>query len=264
MKKFSEKIKTIHFMGYGEPLLHNCVADMVAYAVSGNVAEKVDVVTNGTLLSNKVSDNLIAAKLDWLRISVNGLSSQEYKKNCGANVDFNKFVDNIAYFFKNRGNTKVYIKIFDYMVATLKRKKIFYDIFEPICDVLSVEYLGDYVEGIDFRRISGNITGLSLRGTEKCNQKVCPMPFYMLRINPDGNCTPCCEPRLKVSLGNISEIPLSDIWNGMKFKRFRYAMLDGTNKMSGVCKACRSYISSTYQEDVLDNDADRLKQFYTP
>jgi MoaA/NifB/PqqE/SkfB family radical SAM enzyme len=264
MKNFSDKIKTIHFMGYGEPLLHERISDMVAYTVSSNVAEKVDIVTNGILLSHKLSDKLIAAKLDWLRISVNGLSSAEYKKNCGANVDFNKFIDNIAYFFNNRGNTKVYIKILDYMVETEERKKMFYDIFEPICDALSIEHLGDCVEGIDFQGISGNITGLTVRGTEKCTQKVCPLPFYMLRVNPDGNCTPCCEPRFKVSLGNISEIPLPDIWNGIKFNRFRYAMLDGANKMSGMCKVCQVYLYQSLLEDVLDNDAERLKQFYTP
>lgn len=264
MKKFPDRIKTIHFMGYGEPLLHKNVADMVAYAVSSNVAEKIDIITNGTLLSNKISDNLIAAKFNWLRISVNGLSSDEYKSNCNANIDFKKFVDNIAYFYNNRGSTKVYIKILDYMVATEKRKRMFYDIFESICDALSVEHLGDYVEGVDFQKISGDITDLSLRGLKKCDPKVCPMPFYMIRINPDGNCTPCHEPRLKVSLGNISKSSLPDIWNGMKFNRFRYAMLDGANNMSGVCKICRGYIHSASPEDILDNDADRLKQLYAP
>ncbi len=264
MKKFPDKIKTIHLAGQGEPLLHERVSDMVAYAVSSNVAEKVDVVTNGTLLSHKISDNLIAAKLDWLRISVNGLSTDEYKKNCGANIDFTKYIDNIAYFYNNRGNTKVYIKIFDYMVATEERKKMFYDIFGKICDAQSIEHLVDYVEGINFQSISTDITGLPPRGTEKCDSKICSMPFYMLQIHTDGRISPCCEQRLKIPLGNVSESSLPDIWNGIKFNRFRCAMLDGLNNMSGLCKVCRTYRNGMYPEDILDNDADRLKQFYAP
>lgn len=262
MRKFPDKVKAIHFLGYGEPLLHKNLSDMVAYAVESNVAEKVDVITNGTLLTKKISDGLIAAKLDWLRISVNGTSADDYKKNCGANIDFQKFVDNIKYFYNNRNNTKVYIKIFDYIVSTDESKKIFWGIFEPISDALSIEHVGAYVEGVDFNAISEDITGLSTRGIEMSDQKVCPMPFYMLRINPDGNCTPCCELVLNFSLGNISETSLTDIWNGIKFNKFRYTMLDGVNNTVGVCKGCKIYKHATCQEDILDNDVDRLKLIY--
>lgn len=264
MKKFPDKVKAIHFLGYGESLLHEQLSDMVAYAVRSNVAEKVDVITNGTLLTNKISDDLIATKLDWLRISVNGMSADDYKNNCGVNIDFKNFLDNITYFYNNRKSTKIYIKIFDYMVATEKSKKKFYDMFEPICDALSIEHVGAYVEGVDFNAISDDITGLSTRGVEMCDQKVCPMPFYMLRINPDGNCTPCCELMLNFSLGNISETSLPDIWNGIKFNRFRYSMLDGVNNATGVCKGCKIYKHATCPEDTLDNDVDRLKHIYEP
>lgn len=263
MKEFSGKIKAVHFAGYGEPLLHRKVSDMVAYAVGSNVAEKVDIITNGTLLSNKLSDDLIAAKLDWLRISVNGLSTDEYNKNCGTNIDFKKFVDNIAYLYKKRSRTKIYIKIFDYMVATKERKRTFYDMFEPISDALSIEYVGSYIDGVDFHRITRDVTGLSTRGVEMGDQKVCPMPFYMLRINPDGNCTPCCESRFKIRLGNVAKTSLLNIWNGKTFNRFRYAMLGGTKNISGVCRKCKIYAHATCPEDLLDNDADRLKQFYS-
>lgn len=262
MKKFPEKIKTVHFLGYGEPLLHELLPDMAAYAVKSNVAEKVDVITNGTLLSNKVSDGLIGAKLDWLRISVNGLSSEDYKKNCGVSIDFNKFIDNIAYFHKNRTNTQIYIKIFDYMVATEERKKMFYNIFEPISDALSIEHLGSYVDGVDFDKISKDITGLSTRGVEMPDQKICPMPFYMLHINPDGSCTPCCESKFRVSLGEVSKDSLFDIWNGEKFKRLRRDMLSGVKNVSGICSRCKIYRHATCPEDILDKDADRLKRLY--
>jgi radical SAM protein with 4Fe4S-binding SPASM domain len=262
LKAFPDKIKAIHFLGYGEPLLHEKLPEMVAYAVQSQVAEKVDVITNGTLLTNKISNDLIAAKLDWLRISVNGISADDYKKNCGANIDFANFLDNITYFYNNRQKTKLYIKIFDYMVADEKSKKTFYDLFEPICDALSIEHVGAYVEGIDFNTISREITGLSTRGAKMPEQKICPMPFYMLRINPDGNCTPCCELMLNFSLGNISETSLPDIWNGKKFDRFRYAMLGGVNNTDGVCNGCKIFKHATCPEDLLDSDVNRLKPIY--
>jgi len=59
----------IRFAGTGEPLLHKDIAKMVEYAVKMNVAEAVDIVTNGLLLEPDLSDKLIAA----------GLSSLEYQ-----------------------------------------------------------------------------------------------------------------------------------------------------------------------------------------
>ena len=132
----------------------------------------------------------------------------------------------------------------------------------PICDALSIEHVGDYVEGVDFNAISADISGLSTRGAEMCDQRVCPMPFYMLRINPNGNCTPCCELMLNFTLGNISETSIPAIWNGMKFNRFRRAMLDGVNNTTGVCKGCKIYKHATCPEDILDNAIDRLKHIY--
>lgn len=262
MRGFAERIKTIHFMGYGEPMLHRRLPDMVAYAVASRVADKVDVISNGIALSRKVADRLVAAGLDWLRISVNGLSAQEYAKNCGAKVDFEKFLDNLRYFYENRGNTRVYVKILDYMVDTDERKGMFHDLFGPISDSLGIEYLGDWVKGIDYAAITGNVTGLSQRGTHKCAMRVCPQPFYMLRINPDGNCTPCCEPRLRTPAESVLEHTVPEIWNGAKFRAFRLAMLDGSDRMSGVCRDCRAYLSTAYPEDVIDGEAERLKPLY--
>ena len=88
------------------------------------------------------------------------------------------------------------------------------------------------------------------------------MPFYMLRINPDGSCTPCCDIIFRASLGNVSETSLPDIWNGKKFNQLRSEMLKGVKNVNGICKKCRTFAHATCAEDILDNDAERLKQFY--
>jgi len=56
LSKFPNKVKMIRFAGTGEPLLHKDIAKMVEYAVKMNVAEAVDIVTNGLLLEPDLSD----------------------------------------------------------------------------------------------------------------------------------------------------------------------------------------------------------------
>jgi len=60
--------------------LHKDIAKMVEYAVKMNVAEAVDIVTNGLLLEPDLSDKLIAAGLSKLRVSIQGVTSGNMKR----------------------------------------------------------------------------------------------------------------------------------------------------------------------------------------
>src|SRR5271157_2817905 len=51
---FDDRLKVLRFVGMGEPLLHKNIADMIAYAVAGNVALRVELLTNGSLLTRQM------------------------------------------------------------------------------------------------------------------------------------------------------------------------------------------------------------------
>lgn len=78
MTVFPSKVKVLRFVGMGEPLLHKKIADMVKYAVSKNVADRVEILTNATLLNLKLSDSLISPGLS--RLWTIGLRSER----CGS------------------------------------------------------------------------------------------------------------------------------------------------------------------------------------
>ncbi len=69
------------FWGMGEPLLHPRIAEMVA-AVSASGAE-TELVTNGVLLSRAMAGELIAAGLDRLIVSVDGVSPEGHAAGHG-------------------------------------------------------------------------------------------------------------------------------------------------------------------------------------
>ena len=96
---FPNKVKVLRFVGIGEPLLHKNIADMVEYAVSKDVANTVEILTNASLLTPKMSDSLISAGLSRLVVSVQGTTKEKYKDVCGANIDFENFIENLRYFF---------------------------------------------------------------------------------------------------------------------------------------------------------------------
>ncbi len=66
----------IFFGGYGEPLSHPRIGEMVAMAKS--VAGEVELISNGILLDEEMTDRLVAAGLDRLWVSIDGASPASY------------------------------------------------------------------------------------------------------------------------------------------------------------------------------------------
>lgn len=261
LSEFHKKVKMLRFAGIGEPLLHKDIAKMVKYAHDKKVAESIDIVTNGLLLTEELSDALIDAQLSKLRISIQGINSEKYKKICGADIEFEKFVNKIKYFYDNSQNTKIYIKIIDSALENGDEEK-FFSIFGDICDEIAIEHLLPAVSQIDYRAISNKDFILGQNGTDIPNIDVCPQPFYLMQINPEGNIFPCCSMEAACIMGNCHEESICDIWNGKKFNLFRKRQLSKKKELYPICKKCKQYIYNTFPEDILDNDAERLLKLF--
>lgn len=263
MKKSNWHIKMLRFAAIGEPLLHRDIAGMVAYAVQADIADSIDIVTNGSLLTRELSDALIEAGLTRLRISLEGLSAKEYKKNAGVDIKFTDFVDNIRYFYENCGKTRLYIKIIDYMVPTPEKQERFYRMFHPICHSLAIEHLTPTVHEIDYNKLSGNRKNNRPQNGEKLIESdICPQPFYMMQVNPDGKVVPCCSMKYPVILGDVMEQSMEEVWLGERYRTFCMDMLDGVQKASSVCGECKLYRYDLHEEDRLDDAALELKEKY--
>ena len=263
MKRFPRKLKMLRFAAIGEPLLHPEIAAMIAYAKQAEVAQSVDIVTNAALLTPELSDNLIEAGLDRLRISVEGLSAEDYEKNARAKIDFDRFVSQIRYFYEHSGHTHVYIKIIDYMVQEPEQRERFFEIFGPICHSIAIEHLTPTIEEIDYDQLSGGMeTDKPQNGETLLDAEVCPQGFYMMQINPDGRVVPCCSMKYPAVLGDVNQNTVPEIWTGAAFNRFRREMLDSRAQVSPVCRDCKLYLYDLHPEDVLDDVRETLTASY--
>ncbi|MBO6229995.1 MAG: SPASM domain-containing protein [Ruminiclostridium sp.] len=261
IKQFPRKLKMLRFAAIGEPLVHPGIAEMIAYAKKADVADSVDIVTNGSLLSHELSDKLIGAGLDRLRISVDGLSEASFAENTGVKVDFGKYVEQIRYFYEHAENTHIYIKIIDYMVQKPETRELFFRTFGPICHSIAVEHLTPTISEIDYDSFSGDVKADKPQNGEVLLQSdVCPQGFYMMQINPDGKVVPCCSMKYPSVLGDTNVNTVNEIWNGKAFSDFRLRMLDGVNKAGKVCGECKLYLYDLHEEDVLDADGDRVEE----
>lgn len=262
---FPQKLKVLRFVGMGEPLLHKDMAAMVTYAKTKEVANIIEIISNGSLLSPAMSDKLIAAGLSRMIISLQGTSREKYLAVSQVKIDFDKFIDNIKYFYEHKREAHLYIKVMDTALDGKADEQKFYEIFGDICDSIGIEHTVPIYPGVDYKKVLGDkdlpVTQFGLPVTEV---KICPQPFFSMQINPDGKVVPCFSLDYPEIIGDCREQSIKEIWNGDKFRRFRGRMLCGAEHVCKTCDHCNIIKYRMSPEDSLNNDAERMKARVAP
>lgn len=255
LMEFPHPLKMLRFAGTGEPLLHPRIADMVAYAAERGVADTIDIVTNGLALTEELSRALIAARLGRIRISIQGLDDAAYAHTRRSGV-FRTLVEQIRFFYEHRQSSKVYIKIID---CALKEgeEQTFLDTFGDISDFIAVEHLIPAVSQIDYDSLGGT-ADVTQNGAAVGHAAVCPQPFYMMQLNPDGMIVPCCSMETPYILGDLAKESMRSIWQGKKMELFRRAQLEFHKGQYPICAKCKQYQYAMFEEDILDGDTAEL------
>ncbi len=260
-KDFNHKLKALIFAGHGEPLLHKEIAKMVDYAKAKDVADRVEIVTNGSLLTRELSDALIEAGLDRLRVSVQGVDADAYQRIMGKEFDFQGFVDALSYFYTHKKSTEVYCKIIDVAMESPVEEEKFHDIFDKVSDETAIEYEIPFVQEIDNASLKKTFD-CSKQGNAVSGAKVCAMPFYMMVITPNGDVVPCCSTDVPIVLGNVQKESLQEIWECAKRKGFCRVHLLGNRGLHPVCSICSVPQFGMQTGDYLDEHAEELLKEY--
>lgn len=252
----------ITLTGWGEPLLHPALMDMIVYTKERG--HNVGVTTNGLLLAPFI-DKFIQT-LDKLTIS---LDSIEGGNEVVDGHPSNKVVQkNIESFIKHRVSKS---KPVTTIQITMHDKRQCLDTIrfagEVGADRVYLVRLNNPLSSSGFKRpgleqeleiykeaeeiarkyglqVDNNYTALDngllrllykrLRPIMYRFDKYCPKPYDYLYINIDGNATPCCDlPRYEV--GNILKQSIDEIWHGENMQYFR----EHQNDVCGNCDALR-------------------------
>ncbi len=244
------KLKVLTMSGTGEPLLNPDIVEMVKYAVDKGAADSVEIVSNGALLTHELSERLADAGLGRLRISLQGLNAEDYKKVSNINLDYGKLKEELHYFYRVRKSTLLYIKVMDFMVKGEAARKQFYDDFSDYCDEINVENLVPLYEDIDYS-VSDSEFKYSLYNTEASNCKICTRPFFHCAVEYDGSMIPCCILPAPIVYGNAAE-DFENGWNGARRTDFLINLLQEKQQYYRACSTCSDSKYRTRETDILD------------
>jgi len=256
--KFPLKVKIIHFYLNGEALLNKRLIDMIKYATRNKVAERYHIKTNGSYLNPKINRELVDSGLDLIGISIEGVSSEKYKKISNVQIDYENLIKNIKDLYDHKKNCKIYVKIADSGLTDAEKTKFIKD-FKNISDEIAIESLMGWSmsEVQDFTL--GTKPKKSPDGLKISKREVCPFIFYTLAINFNGEVSLCCVDWSRSTVvGDLSKESLSEIWNGEKLFQFRKMHLMLEKNKNQACNNCQ-YISTAmdsidkYREKILSN-----------
>jgi len=232
-------IPNVLIQGFGEPLLDKDYVKKVQYAKNEGVP-LVHCVTNGTLLFNEVSEELIKAGLDYLYISVDAATDQTYGNIHRVPI-------------KGHPSDKFHtvIKNIDDLIDLRKRyhsKKPFIEVRFKDFEVNRHELLifmkkfSSRVDNVNIYMNIFNWPGSPIKNNLPPRTLLrfpCYSLWSTLYVTYDGRVSLCCQDyECRIEVGDIRYQSLMEIWRGERLKKIRALHLKNRYNEITVCTDC--------------------------
>lgn len=254
------RLKVIKLYNCGEPLLNPELTAMVKYAKDADVSERIDLTSNGALLTPQISERLVECRLDYLRVSISSPIQEKHEKITGSHISVDAIYDNLSYLKEvraRRRSEKPFVAAKMFLPPSEEERKLFLDRFSAVADELFFEKLHNFsdLSGTDFiGAYYGDRTGeaMPLSG-EAVSKKACPWPFMTLTVQSNGDTHVCCVDWLgNTRLGNVFKQSLEEIWEGDALYEFRKMQLESRRHENASCRSCGVYLSDDFTVDNVD------------
>ncbi|ACL22180.1 Radical SAM domain protein [Desulfitobacterium hafniense DCB-2] len=251
--------KLLSFMGHGEPLLNRDLPKMISLAARAGIAQRIEIITNASMLTHEYADELIDSGLTNLRVSLQGLDMESYRKICGVALDFDRFMERLVYFYTHKKKDMgLFVKIMDVSLP-IGGAKEFYKLFNNICDRMYVENVQPVYHAVDVHSSNGSdLTRYDRYGNAHPPRTVCPLAFFSLAVWPNGDVQPCDAIYKPCVLGNVHNTNLREMWDSELLKQFRIRHLRGEKEIITGCSNCCAPDDVSHPLDALDDRKDEI------
>lgn len=243
------KLKLLRLAGLGEPMLHKQLPDMIKFVKDANITERVDMFSNGSLLTSDMANALIDSGLDAIRFSIYAADKENHVRvTSQSRTSPEDILNNIRFLRKLRdegggGHPYIFVKMFD---AYGPENDLFRSMYQDVADEFDIEKVHN-ATSYNENDLIGAFYG---EGTQKAetesaynnvtsDAKSCPRPFMALCIDSLGNVLMCTHdwPRY-TKIANLNNQTIRDVWNGDELFEFRKMQLEGRLHENKLCKNC--------------------------
>lgn len=218
------RLDEIHPFFFNEPFLFPKFLDWLRYIRKELPNVKINVATNGSILTKETYDQIIKERLiDGLCFSLDAYSKETFKKTRGHD-NFEQVLEHIQHLRNNAHGIKVYVN-FTVNKDNYKELKEFKEFWEK----KGINYFISYDDG----RKDGKPF------VKRRYRRACKQPFDYITILTTGEVVLCDMDALgKDILGDVNKNTIKEVWQNDKFKFIRDAHLSKKRNKHNLCKYC--------------------------
>lgn len=225
-------VKSIQFSLVNEPLANKNIFEILKYTSQKNF-EDIFIISNGSLLNEKKSLQLLDSGLKKIQFSLDAIRPDTYEKNRFTKVKkpglYKKVIENILKFIELRDKLNYKFPLvrvsFIELEENINEKKDFEKFWKNKVDGIHFQKLTDYKKKLHEFDENKNVR--------------CSMPYFRLSIKADGNVRPCCVGYgEKILIGNIFKQSLHEIWNSNNLRNFQKMHKEYRSLENSACKEC--------------------------
>jgi len=260
--------KVLKLSLYGEPMTHPEFTTMVQFAKQADVAERIETTTNASLLSEQISDQLIAAQLDYMRVSIYGASQDRHAEVTQAKISLESILEKLKQLQlakKAAGSLRPFVSC-KMMDSFGSENQEFLRRFSEVADEVYIDKPHGWIQadGVDFlksyykEQLPIALADAELNSRERI---ACPMAFTTMAIRSNGAVSPCCVDYIGgTNIGDVDVNTLQAIWESDDWLKFQKMQLENHRNKNSSCSRCDIYRSSHYTRDDIDGfPVDKLR-----
>ncbi|HSP71741.1 MAG TPA: radical SAM protein [Gaiellaceae bacterium] len=235
---------------WGEPLLHKRIFDMISYAKAKGLW--VETSTNATRLDEAAARKILAAGLDRIYLSMDGLTKETYEK-VRVKGNFEEVLANIERFLDLKHELGSPIEA-DVQIVHLSETDAEVEAFvrrwkDSHADIINIKELdtwGGQIQDVSDLAIesdaeTGEPAAETGGGLVDGERKPCPNLWYHCHIHWDGVLVSCSRDYDAVTpLGNVKNGGVLKTWHGARMRMMRRWHLDG-NFCAHQCVNCTEW-----------------------
>ncbi len=216
-------ITHIRMHNYGEAFIDRRLVEKVRYAKERGIQE-VGMISNGSLITEKVAQGIIDAGLDAINISVDA-SGKEVFEATRLGLNYDKVIGNIERLVRLRAATG---KRRPKLILSFVRQNNSAD------EQAFIEHwraIADKVHVTDLHNWAGTLN------TESDVNYPCYRPWLTFTVLWDGRVALCCADfDGKTILGNLNTSSIEEVWNGDAYRAARRQHLESGGP--DICRSC--------------------------
>jgi radical SAM protein with 4Fe4S-binding SPASM domain len=255
-----ERHKVLKLSLYGEPLLNPGFGEMVRLAREADVADRMETTTNASLLTRAVAEAVVAARLDYIRVSIYAADPARHGRITRSPIGPEAIHENLRVLQevkRERGSERPFVscKMLD---AYGEENERFAAAYADVADEVYIDKPHTWirVEGTDFIEAHYGDDAEAARldmARHRTSRVACPMAFTTMAVRSNGDVSPCCVDFIGgTDLGNVAADTLPELWVSERWRGFQRMQLEGRKRENASCARCEVAQNDHYTLDDID------------